>query len=106
MTSENDKDEYIDFLHDRIQFLEEELEASEKTVLELKQELDRKKKIVKAAGGIPRGREPEQFYRRIIDRIEEEARKRERRGEKVDKANEAIERMRHKVDNVWFEDEK
>jgi hypothetical protein len=30
--------EYIDYLHQRIQFLEQELEDSEKTVLELKQE--------------------------------------------------------------------
>lgn len=29
---------YIDYLHQRIQFLEQELEESEKTVLELKQE--------------------------------------------------------------------
>ena len=30
--------EYIDYLHQRIQFLEQELQDSEKTVLELKQE--------------------------------------------------------------------
>ena len=36
--SEEDYEEYIDFLHDRIQFLEEELRKSEETVLELRQE--------------------------------------------------------------------
>lgn len=41
MTEEPTKEEleqHIDFLHDRIQFLEEELEDSEKTVLELRQQ--------------------------------------------------------------------
>jgi chromosome segregation ATPase len=33
--------EYIDQLHDRVQFLEEELKESEKTVLELRQEQGR-----------------------------------------------------------------
>ncbi|WP_313694141.1 hypothetical protein [Halorarum halobium] len=41
--SEEDLDqetkEYIDYLHDRIQFLQQELEESEKTVLELRQEI-------------------------------------------------------------------
>ncbi|EMA11566.1 hypothetical protein SAMN05443574_103300 [Haloarcula vallismortis] len=36
--TEEDYEEYIDFLHDRIQFLEEELKKSEETVLELQQE--------------------------------------------------------------------
>ena len=35
---EGRKDEYIDHLHDRIQFLEQELRKSEQTVLELRQE--------------------------------------------------------------------
>ncbi|WP_353634441.1 hypothetical protein ABSL23_15555 [Halobacterium sp. NMX12-1] len=35
---EDRKDEYIDFLHDRIQFLEQELKESEQTVLELRQQ--------------------------------------------------------------------
>jgi hypothetical protein len=35
---EDRKDEYIDHLHDRIQFLEQELRKSEQTVLELRQE--------------------------------------------------------------------
>lgn len=35
--SKEEQEEYIDFLHDRIQFLEEELTESEKSVLELRQ---------------------------------------------------------------------
>lgn len=91
------KDEYIDYLHERIQFLETELEASEKTVLELKQELDQARKR-------PRGRNTEALYRGIVEKLEEEARKREEHGEKVGKANEAIERMQYKINNVYFPD--
>lgn len=38
--SEEEFKQYIDRLHDQIEFLEEELEKSEKTKLELEQELD------------------------------------------------------------------
>jgi chromosome segregation ATPase len=37
--------EYIDYLHQRIQFLEQELEDSEKTVLELKQEQNQAREL-------------------------------------------------------------
>jgi hypothetical protein len=40
---EDRKDEYIDHLHDRIQFLEQELRKSEQTVLELRQEQNKAK---------------------------------------------------------------
>lgn len=42
---EDRKDEYIDFLHDRIQFLEQELKESEQTVLELRQQQNQDSEI-------------------------------------------------------------
>jgi hypothetical protein len=42
---EDRKDEYIDFLHNRIQFLEQELKESEQTVLELRQQQNQDSEI-------------------------------------------------------------
>lgn len=50
--SEEELDEYIDFLHDRIQFLEEELKDSEQTVLGLREALMKQEKAVKDPYGV------------------------------------------------------
>jgi CHASE3 domain sensor protein len=50
---EDDKDDYIDFLHQRIMYLEEELEDSEETVLELKQEMNESEVAFDPIGVIP-----------------------------------------------------